>query len=207
MTWWALAAERRRPLEHRHRRAPRAAKALLHLLELLWGDAHQPHSASRRLAAKAENRAAPGRGGFSRYDLTGRVSEPHYQGLVVEIRSPKSEGRRKAEIRRPKRPTPRVGPVPFGRLGWRAGSMPVSLQPCSRADVVSAFGFRPSFGLRVSGFGFVPPRHGSPSQPHPPRDSGQEASPVLPSVPVGRRTRLPAGCGAPRRGRRGADWL
>ena len=52
-----FGAGRRGPLEYRPGRAPRTAKALLHLPELLWGDAHQRHSASRRPAAKAENGA------------------------------------------------------------------------------------------------------------------------------------------------------
>ena len=50
-----------------------------------------------------------------------------------EVRSPKSEGRKKAEFRNPKTET-----------------------RSPRAIRASVFGFRPSFGLRPSGFGFDP---------------------------------------------------
>ena len=54
----SAGARGRGSLEHRHSPAPRAAKALLHLPELLGSDAHLLDTATSRKAAKAEKGAA-----------------------------------------------------------------------------------------------------------------------------------------------------
>ena len=70
-----VGAGGRGALEHRHRRAPRAAKALLHLPELLWGDAHLLDTATSRKAAKAEKGAAGLAGGTFVNAWQGRLAE------------------------------------------------------------------------------------------------------------------------------------
>ena len=76
--------------------------------------------------------------------------------LVCEGRRPKPEGRKKAEIRRPK---PRARPLAVGSVERAPDGSPASaLITGTSFDPVSAhsaFGFRPSFGLRPSGFGLA----------------------------------------------------
>jgi membrane fusion protein, multidrug efflux system len=62
----------------------------------------------------------------------------------MRIRKPKSEGRKKAEIRRPN---------PTGCVC--GASAPSIAAPAEQQVVCSDFGLRPSFGLRVSAFGFA----------------------------------------------------
>jgi hypothetical protein len=72
-----------------------------------------------------------------------------------EIRRPKPETRKKAEIRNPKRTLAILGTMCFRdqRLaGNRAWGHPIP--EAAGGLLVSAFGFRPSFGFRVSVFGF-----------------------------------------------------
>ena len=52
----------RAALQHRRGDAPPTAQARLHLLKLLWSDAHGPESATGRLAAKAQNQPLVGEG-------------------------------------------------------------------------------------------------------------------------------------------------
>ena len=79
----------------------------------------------------------------------------------AEIRRPKPEGRRKAEIRRPNEADSR------NACGLTAGSRN---QSASRSFGLRRFGFRPSFGLRPSDFGFHPrlrcPFRRRPKAPH-----------------------------------------
>ena len=71
-----------------------------------------------------------------------------------EIRNPKPETRRKSEARNPK---PLPAPAPGQPTDPKRGSLPAStskLAACHTGDrPPSDFGFRPSFGFRVSGFG------------------------------------------------------
>jgi hypothetical protein len=72
-----------------------------------------------------------------------------------EIRSSNTETRKKAEIRNPKRTLAILGTMCFRdqRLaGNRARGHPVP--EAAGGLLVSAFGCRPSFGFRVSVFGF-----------------------------------------------------
>ncbi len=74
---------------------------------------------------------------------------------VVEIRKPRPEIRRKSENRNPKRPVSGTGESPFPPL-TSAITGPVARPTLSPATLClfSGFGFRISFGSRISDFGF-----------------------------------------------------
>jgi hypothetical protein len=89
-------------------------------------------------------------------------------GLAAETRNPKAEDRKKAEPRSPKKLRTCLEARRFRKL-WLAGKRLVGNSgiPLGRRVVLSRFGFRPSFGFRVSAFGFAtlitPPGRKSPS--------------------------------------------
>ena len=129
------------------------------------------------------------------------LSSKAIQPMKSETRNPKAERRPKAETRRglgcglvsrPKSPSPRPSPKGRGRYhlvapirGYSrlfAVTNPKSepqTAPLTPAWSDSAFGFRPSFGLRVSAFGFGHPLGG-------PRHALQRSLPMLLPLPFRR---------------------
>jgi hypothetical protein len=99
--------------------------------------------------------------------------------LVLEVLSPKAEIRRKPELRSPKRPIARVRALLPGRTGGRPIPLSLAFQRSPRAGVLSGFGFRASFGVRLSGFGFGPNRDGGISKMRPHPASGRVRGPAL----------------------------
>jgi hypothetical protein len=77
------------------------------------------------------------------------------EGWAREIRNPKAEGRRKAEIRIPNGPGSVLGTwvlQHFRPAGWGASGH--SVATAASGALATGFGLRISFGLRTSGFGF-----------------------------------------------------
>ena len=78
------------------------------------------------------------------------------KGWAAEIRNPKAEGRRKAEIRIPKGPDSTPGPRGLEDLKLvRRGALGPSAPIAAKGAMTSGFGLRISFGFRSSVFGFV----------------------------------------------------
>ena len=84
----------------------------------------------------------------------GRTVPSSQDGIMSEIRRPKPETRKKAEIRSPKRQLPLATGVEWPWAAWPASVCWRQWQIPGLAAAVSDFGFRPSFGLRSSDFGF-----------------------------------------------------
>jgi hypothetical protein len=82
--------------------------------------------------------------------------------MPAEGRNPKAEGRKKAEFRRPNRLPADPGLRRFQKQKLKGQRTLGRLRPVAWwKRVLSAFGIRPSFGLRASGFGFgglIPPK-------------------------------------------------
>jgi hypothetical protein len=108
------------------------------------GGGSETHDPARtRPALSRQDAGAPGPRGFARAHLD---STSQRRPLKSEIRNPKAERRPKSEIRLAKLLCPPV------RAGDPARSGSISASRGARAGF-SDFGFRPSFGLRISGFG------------------------------------------------------
>src|ERR1035441_3212246 len=77
---------------------------------------------------------------------------------AAQIRNPKSEFQKKSENRNPRGPNRGLRMKPDRRLRLAGdGTRGKPALTTTRGLAISVFGFRPSFGFRISGFGFRSP--------------------------------------------------